>query len=390
MKKIVILAAVIAVGCRSGADHDHDHDHEYSHSHNHEQQHDSCAAKVAEAAKDNDDINFTPRQAALAGLATETVAPGDFARVIRASGEIVPAQGGEAIAAATQAGVVSFGGASLAEGSPVRRGQTIATVSGRNMPEGDPAIRARATFETARNEYRRAESLVKEQVVSQKEFETARAAYETARAAYEASSRGGGRATSPIDGYIKNLLVRQGDYVSVGQPVAVIVQDRRLQLRAELPERYFRDLPGVRSANFTTPGDGRTYHLDSLRGRLLSYGRGTGALSPYIPVTFEFDNVGDIPAGSPVEVALLAAPRRGVISVPLSALTEEQGLRFVYLKLDEDCYRRQEVALGADDGARVEVVKGLQAGDEVVTAGAYRLKLAAAAGVMPEGHNHSH
>ena len=43
---------------------------------------------------------------------------------------------------------------------------------------------------------------------------------------------------------------------------------------------------------------------------------------------------------------------------------------------------------GQDDGVRIEIVRGLSAGDEVVTHGAYQVKLAAASTVIPEGHHH--
>ena len=93
-------------------------------------------------------------------------------------------------------------------------------------------------------------------------------------------------------------------------------------------------------------------------------------------MTFEFDNRGDVVPGSFVEIYLLARPMEGVISVPRSALTEEQGSFYVYLQLDEECYRKQLVTLGADNGQRVQVLSGLKAGDRLVTRGAYQVKLA--------------
>ena len=87
---------------------------------------------------------------------------------------------------------------------------------------------------------------------------------------------------------------------------------------------------------------------------------------------------------------LLTGASGNVISVPESALTEEQGLYFVYVRLDEDCYRKQHVTLGRDNGRRVEILSGLEAGDEVVTEGAYHIKLASVSTVVPEGHTHNH
>lgn len=108
-----------------------------------------------------------------------------------------------------------------------------------------------------------------------------------------------------------------------------------------------------------------------------------------MPVTFEFDNRGDVVPGSFVEVWLLGRERQGVISLPVSALTEEQGLTFVYLQLDAECYQKQEVRTGATDGDRVEILSGLKGGEKVVTQGAIHVKLASASNAIP-GHTHNH
>ena len=109
----------------------------------------------------------------------------------------------------------------------------------------------------------------------------------------------------------------------------------------------------------------------------------------YIPVTFEFDNIGNIIPGAYAEVYLLTVARPGVISVPLSALTEEQGLKFVYIQTGKEVYHKREVKTGQDDGNRIEIVNGLKAGDKVVTKGAYQLRLASSTAAIPD-HGHSH
>ena len=129
--------------------------------------------------------------------------------------------------------------------------------------------------------------------------------------------------------------------------------------------------------------------LKDLNGRLLSFGKSGGDNSFYVPVTFEFDNKGDIIPGSFVEAYLLSTRMENVISLPRTALTEEQGLFFVYLQLDEEGYKKQEVTLGADNGKSVQILTGVKAGDAVVTDGAYQVKLASASNAIP-AHSHEH
>ena len=58
--------------------------------------------------------------------------------------------------------------------------------------------------------------------------------------------------TAPINGYVKNILIREGEYVTVGQPIATLSQNKRLVLRAEVSEKYYNALKNISSANFQT------------------------------------------------------------------------------------------------------------------------------------------
>lgn len=379
------LSIGVFVGC-----HDHEsesHDHE-SESHNHEAE----GVTEAEAHESSDEIVFEPAKAAAAGVVTDTVAPGPFSSVIHTSGKVLPASGDETTVAATVAGVVKLA-RSMAEGEQISRGSAVATVSTRNLAEGDVGSRARIAYEQAKAEYDRASSLIDDKIISQTDYRAAKADYERARLAYEAVGRSGGSGVtivSPAAGFVKQLMVKDGDYVEVGQPVMVVTQNRRLFLRAEVAERDYEALRQVSSARFRTAYSAdRTYDLADMGGRLVSYGRSGGSSSAFIPVTFEFDNTGNVLPDSYADIYLVGAPRQEVISVPETALVEEQGVYFVYVHPDEDCYQKREVKVGASDGERVEILSGLAPGDVVVTQGAVRVKLAGAGKSIP-GHTHNH
>lgn len=360
------------------------------------QQHNHEAEEAAHEAESHgghsDEIILTPEKAKAAGVMVETVTPGTFREVIPTSGQVLAAQGDENTLVAATAGVVSFS-RTVTEGMSVGRDVELLSVSAENLQDGDPVKRARIAYERAKGEYERAEKLIGERIVSEKEFNVLKENYENARIAYEAlspSKAGKGVAVkSPMAGYVKACFVKEGDYVTVGQPLLSVTQTRRLMLRAEVSERYYSRLHNIASANFQTPYDDKVYSLTDLKGRLLSFGKSSDGTSYYVPVTFEFDNRGDVIPGSFVEVYLLASERQNVLSVPVSALTEEQGLYFIYCQIDEECYRKQEVTVGANDGKRVEILSGLKGGEKVVTQGAIHVKLASASTVIP-GHTHNH
>ena len=260
------------------AEHDHsehnhaEHDHESHSEHNHEGcNHDHAQEVTHNHAEDNhsehshdghnhaehndaehdhghtehahgEGIAFTRAQAEAAGLQVETVEELPFYGVIKTAGHIQAPVGGEAVVVAASAGVLYYTDPSLVEGKAVDKEQTVAGISAKKLQDGDPLIKARLAYETALAEYERAKRLVDDKIISTKEFEQVCLRYETAKTTYEGQAQGmtanGASVTVPMAGYIKQLLVENGAYVEVGQPIAVVTQDRRLQLRAEVSEQY--------------------------------------------------------------------------------------------------------------------------------------------------------
>ncbi len=388
MKKISIYALAVAAllwSCGGEKAHnEHEHEHDVHHEAEAEHEHETHASG---------EIVFKKQEAEAIGLQTKVIQPETFAEVIKTSGQIQSAQGAETVLVATVPGVVTLGETRFIDGTSIRKGQAILSLASNALSDGDIAIRTKNAYLTAKKEYERMQQLIGDKIVSQKDYEQARLAYENAKVAYDAingkESVHGVVITAPISGFLKNILVKEGDYVTVGQPLATISQNSRLVLRADVSEKNYAQLPLIRSAHFKTLYDDKVYKLDELNGRLLSYGKSSENNSFYIPVLFEFDNKGTVIAGSFVEVYLQGKSMDQVLSVPTSALVEEQGLYCVYLRLDEDCYRKQYVALGMDNGEAVQILSGLKVGDEVVTNGAYQIKLASASNAIP-AHTHSH
>lgn len=383
MISVTALAATLFAAC-------HNHEHE-AEDHDHANESREADKHGDEHSHAQDEIAFTAQQAQSAHLKVSELQPTQFTEVVEVSGRVLPASGTEATVSATMAGIVKFANASLTDGVAVSAGQTLFVVNAQAIANGNPAAVAQSELAAARSAYERAKKLAAEHIISQRELEEAHQRYQaattTAKSLGSASQHRG--ISAPISGYVKNLQVKPGDYVSAGQALATITQNRRLQLRADVPERYYSLLSRISVANFRMAyDDGHTYSLNELGGRLVSKGHATATGEYFVPIIFEFNNQGNIVAGSFAEVYLQGGVRRGVLCVPNEAITEAQGLYFVYIQTNADAYRRQEVQLGATDGRRTEIVSGLKAGDKVVTHGATQVRLAANASVAPEGHSH--
>jgi membrane fusion protein, heavy metal efflux system len=339
---------------------------------------------------------FLKEQAWKVEFATMGVTPQSFSEIIKTSGEILPAQGDEMVVTANANGIITFAGNKAIAGTSVNDGEMLFAISGGNLTDGNTETlykQAKATYEKAKADFERAQGLTKDNIISQKDFLESKAKYETEQANYNNLARnyqaGGQKVVSPISGFIKNVLVTEGQFVTVGQPLAAVSQNRRLMLMAEVSQKYFSKLASITSANFKAAYDIKTYNIESLNGRLLSYGKSNDANTLFIPVTFSFDNRVDIVPGSLVDVFLKLKPFSGAYVIPVSALIEEQGVFFAYVEIAGESFSKRELTLGGSDGINVQVLAGLKEGERVVTKGAYQIKLAAASGVIP-AHGHAH
>lgn len=378
MKKNLIFLALMAVALTGCGGHHHDHQEEEGEEEHHH----------------NDEIILTPEKAQAAGVKVETVEPGTFHGVIHTSGRVMSASCDETTVVATISGRVGYKD-HVSEGIKVDNGSTLFTITSADMQvaDGDPVQRAKIAYEKAERDYNRAEQLIKDKIISEKDLAVAKAEFEAAKLTYtsvqKTRSAGGVVIAAPRGGYMKQCLVNDGDYVEAGQPLAVITQNKHLYLRAEVPERKFQDLNKIRCAKFRTSYSDKLYDITDMGGHIQSYGRSAEGSNSYIPVIFEFNNTGDVIQGSYAEIYLITEDLPGIISLPVTALTEEQGLHYVYIQVDEEGYRKQEVTLGESDGERTEILTGLKKGDQVVVQGAVQVKLASASNAIP-AHTHNH
>ena len=234
--------------------------------------------------------------------------------------------------------------------------------------------------------------LVIDLMMSQRELEQIKIKYGSAKDDYEIKINNITpkeiKKKYPTNEYLTKIFIYQGEYVTTGQAIASVSKNNKLLLRAEVPEKYYAGLKNINTANFKMNYSNEVYQLKNMHGRLLSFGRSATDNSFYIPVIFEFVNNENIVPGSYAEVFLLTKTSSEIITIPISSLTEEQGLYFVYLKTGNESYIKREVTTGESNGDRIEIKSGLTVGEEVVTNGVSQIRLAGSSSTLPEGHSH--
>lgn len=336
------------------------------------------------------EIVFAEAKAKEAGVVCTEIKSSPVTGIIPVSGRIMPASGEEATVSATSSGIVRLN-RGLYNGASVGKGSAIATISSANLPEGDISARVSVAYQNALREYERGKKLYEAKLLPEKDFNILKNEYENAKIAYDAVGKyekGGITVTSPISGYITDILVTEGDYAEVGQPLIRVSGNRTLYLKADLPEKYFNVTDRIVSAKFKPSYSSEIYDLGNYNGRLLTKGR-TSDGKGYIPLTFEFNNTGGVIPGSYAKIYLVTSDSKNGIMVPNSAISEEQGEYFIYIRVDDDCYKKQNVRIGITDGEKTEILSGLHPGEVIVTQGVTSVKLAGASGAVP-GHTHNH
>lgn len=320
-----------------------------------------------------------------------------FGQVIRTMAQIQPSQGDERVVTAKTSGIVAIPEAGLVDGKSVSAGQTLFYIESGDMADNNLSVRyqeAESNYNLTKKEYERKQELAKDRIVSESELLQARANYETAEAVYNNLRRnfaaGRQSVTAPIAGFVKQLLVRNGEYIEAGQPIVTVSQNRNLFIKAEIQPKYYPLLNNISTAKFRILNDETVYTLDELNGRLVSYGKSVETDRPLLPVVFQVDNSVELLPGSFVEMYIKTRGQQSTLTVPNVSLVEEMGNYFVYVQLTPEYFEKREVKIGQTDGERTEILSGLNESERVVAKGAVLVKLTQATGTLDAESGHVH
>lgn len=320
-----------------------------------------------------------------------------IAPTIPAAGEIAVPGSGLAHVSTLVAGVIVTSGTPLAPGDAVSAGQTLALIAPTSLDNS--YARMRADVEDAEREAARAERLFAAGAIAQRRLENARHELEVALAAFEAI--GGVRPgddedgtdphlyhlRSPIGGVVSERHVAPGQHVDAGTHAFTVVDPRTLWFVARVPARLAGTAGDVRGGWFTVEG---TEEVHTAR-RVVSVGSVIDPESRTLPVRLAVANPGRV-----LKVGMLANGHLTVgeavdgVAVPAAAVQEEDGLAVVYVKVGGEAFVRRVVELGPSDGEWVIVAAGVESGEQVVTTGAYQVKLASLGDVEISDHGHPH
>jgi multidrug efflux pump subunit AcrA (membrane-fusion protein) len=78
------------------------------------------------------------------------------------------------------------------------------------------------------------------------------------------------------------------------------------------------------------------------------------------------------------------------LSIPVSALVDEDGLHTAYVQTEGESFQKRILKTGITDAGYIQVIEGIKEGERVVARGAYQVRLAALSPESAIGHGHVH
>jgi membrane fusion protein, multidrug efflux system len=266
------------------------------------------------------------------------------------------------------------------EGTRVGPGTLLARIDDRTVQ--DQFLSARSAHTVAKNaadiaarELTRFERLATAGAIAERELEQARQANQSAQAVLaDAQARltfaqkqlDDARVRSPIAGIVSERSASAGDVVAPGTPLFTIVDPRSMRYEASVPASDLASIRVGAPVTFTATGyPGRTFE-----GRITRVNPSADPATGQVRITVSVSNAGSLVAGLFAEGRVAAQSHDG-LTVPVNAV-DQRSVKPTVVRLSQGIAQRVEVELGIrdDDRSRVEIVKGVGAGDTLLVGAA--------------------
>ncbi|MCF7729535.1 MAG: efflux RND transporter periplasmic adaptor subunit [Chthoniobacterales bacterium] len=264
-------------------------------------------------------------------------------------------------------------------GTMVRKGDLLVQLDTRQ--EEAQLRSAEAKCVLARSTYDRTMNLSEKSVVAKATLDDARAQYDSALGAVEEIKVMIRRKTlyAPFDGMLGICVINEGQYLQSGAPIVPLNLLDVLSVNFSLPQQNFSELHAGQAIRVKAEG----VPHKTFEGTITGINSELDAVTRNIGVSGSIKNEDMLLRGGMfVTVAVLLPPKKNVIAVPETAINYAPYGDSVFVieslkKENEVPYlgvREQPVTLGTRQGDQVEIVRGLKAGDNIVTSGVFKLQ----------------
>ncbi len=317
----------------------------------------SCNGEPETSENNNNGARLIP-------VETVTIVQGDFEDFIRLTGTV------EALEDATISAEASGRILSISDrGDQIQRGGVIARLDDRVIQAQFDA--AKTGYELADDTFNRLEALYADSIISTQDFRSARAQRDQARAQFNQAEKmlQDSNIEAPFSGRVEERMVRTGELINPGQPVVRLVNTDRVRILAGIPERYAGEIGEGSEATISM----RTLGSEVVASQISYAGNVIDPDTRTFTVEIELENPGErIKPDMVVDVHIKRSTLTDVIIIPRTAvLRDEEGIT-VFRSIEDNGRKVAElvnIRTGLASGPLIQVVEGLEEGDEVVVSG---------------------
>jgi RND family efflux transporter MFP subunit len=314
-----------------------------------------------------------PEQAQPLAVRVAVVARGDIARNVEVAGTLEPPPGLDVKLAPLIPGRLAQ--VLVAEGDKVRKDQPLARLEATplrdSLAQAEAQLsQARAQAANASTKLSRAVQAFDAGVAAGQEVDDARLVEASGRASVHAAEAAVSTARNqlarselraPFDGVVAKIFAASGEPVDSSKTVVEVARTEVLELRAAVSPQ----LGGV-----LRPGQ-RAVLDQGTEGVVLAVAPVVDAATGSLLVRIRVPNEGGtLKANSVARAKITVDVHRGALFVPKAAVVGSGETSAVTI-VEQGKAKSVPVKLGYDDGERVEILEGLEAGNQAVVQGGY-------------------
>ncbi|HUJ51646.1 MAG TPA: efflux RND transporter periplasmic adaptor subunit [Bryobacteraceae bacterium] len=222
---------------------------------------------------------------------------------------------------------------------------------------------AEAALQAAQEHLRTLQSVSKEE-----QIKSAAAQVESAKAHLESQQTqvAYSRISSPIAGIVADRPLNVGEVANPGTPLLTIVDISRVVARVDVPQAEASAVKIGQTATLTRPDS-----KEDIQGKVTMVSPAADPNSTTVQVWITIDNPGErLKPGTAVHAAIATEVYKAASVVPVAAILpgEEGGTAVLTVSADNIAHKRT-VALGVRQGGQVQILSGVNPGEEVVVVG---------------------
>ena len=174
------------------------------------------------------------------------------------------------------------------------------------------------------------------------------------------------RILSPISGIVSDRPLNAGEMANPGSPIITVVNISRVIARIEVPQAAVASIKIGQTASLTQPDS-----KDEVQGKVTVVSPAADPSTTTVQVWIQVDNPEErLKPGSAVHAAIATEVFKAATVVPIAAILpgEEGGTAVLAVSSDSVAHKRK-VELGVREGNQVQILSGVNPGEEVVVVG---------------------